>query len=118
MHHSTTYTGSNYDTSPTDGGTANTCSACMTTNDFILVEESPTDVWNRFFREQEEYKRQVEWTAFIKRQEQKRTFRNWWFNSFKQKPTLYYRPQPNRVTFYKILTCNRKGIGLRNRIRR
>jgi len=114
MYDSTT--ASCYDTSSTYSGTAN--SSVSTSGDYITVSESPTEAWSRFIRQQEEHKRQIKYARYLKLKEHRDTLRLWWFNSLTQKPTFYYKPQPNRIRFYKVLTCNRKGIGLRNRIRR
>jgi len=114
MYNSTT--ASCYDTSLTYSGTAN--SSVSTSGGDYTTSESPTDTWNIFLRQQEEIKRQIKYARYLKLKEHRDTLRLWWFNGLTQKPTLYYKPHPNRITFYKVLTCNRKGIGLRNRIRR
>ena len=65
------------------------------------------------YRERENFDFFKQLAAYKKKQEQRRTLKNWWMDSFITNHKLYNVPQISRVRFYKILRCNRRGLGLR-----
>lgn len=92
-----------------------TTSSYLTAYDLILIKNECIN--ERIRKQIEEFRDAIELAKYYHKLEMKEDQKNWWFSGIHKKVYLYRRYFMKPLTKYKILRCNRKGIGLKRRVK-